>query len=292
MNAAKLSSITKHRKNFSMENINMTIPEGFVTGLIGPNGSGKTTIIRMMLGLMQPDHGEITLLGTTHKDHRVKQHIGFVHDDLYMYDHFSIKQMKSFIAPFYTHWNEDLFQAYLEAFHLPYRKKIKTFSQGMKMKCSLLFALAHEPEFLIMDEPAAGLDPVFRRELLDLLQEKMLNENQTLFLSTHQTADLDRIADYIVFINEGHIVLQKSMDEIHERFHVVKGKPNMIDADTKELFVGVHVTDTGFTGLFAGDPAIFDVYGSEIIIEKATLEDLMYFVTKQEREASQNDTTY
>src|SRR5699024_11879670 len=81
----------------------------------------------------------------------------------------------------------DLFQAYLEAFHLPYRKKIKTFSQGMKMKCSLLFALAHEPEFLIMDEPAAGLDPVFRRELLDLLQEKMLNENQTLFLSTHQT---------------------------------------------------------------------------------------------------------
>src|SRR5699024_5912300 len=193
--------------------------------------------------------------------------------------------------PFYTHWNEDLFQAYLEAFHLPYRKKIKTFSQGMKMKCSLLFALAHEPEFLIMDEPAAGLDPVFRRELLDLLQEKMLNENQTLFLSTHQTADLDRIADYIVFINEGHIVLQKSMDEIHERFHVVKGKPNMIDADTKELFVGVHVTDTGFTGLFAGDPAIFDVYGTEIIIQKATLEDLMYFVTKQEREASQNDRT-
>src|SRR5699024_12577435 len=88
---------TKHRKDFSMENINMTIPEGFVTGLIGPNGSGKTTIIRMMLGLVQPDHGEITLLGTTHKDHRVKQHIGFVHDDLYMYDHFSIKQMKSFI---------------------------------------------------------------------------------------------------------------------------------------------------------------------------------------------------
>src|SRR5699024_4183554 len=148
----------------------------------------------------------------------------------------------------------------------------------MKMKCSLLFALAHEPEFLIMDEPAAGLDPVFRWEHLDLLQEKMLNENQTLFLSTHQTADLDRIADYIVFINEGHIVLQKSMYNIHERLHMFKGKAYMNDADTKLLFVGVYVKDTGFTGLFAGDPAIFDMYGNEIIIEKATLDDLLYFV--------------
>src|SRR5699024_12870492 len=107
--------LTRH--DFTVSTLNTASPEGSVTGVIGPHGSGKTTIIRMLLGLVQPDHGEITLLGTTHKDHRVKQHIGFVHDDLYMYDHFSIKQMKSFIAPFYTHWNEDLFQAYLEAFH-------------------------------------------------------------------------------------------------------------------------------------------------------------------------------
>src|SRR5699024_2067025 len=116
------------------------------------------------------------LFGTSHREHQSKQKIGFVYDDLYMYDEFNIKKMKSLIAPLYNTWNEKLFQTYLEKFELPSQKKIKKFSKGMKMKCSLLFALTHEPEFLVMDEPTSGLDPVFRRELLELLQELMVNE--------------------------------------------------------------------------------------------------------------------
>lgn len=282
MNTVEFHNVTKKRKEFSVENLNITIPKGYITGFIGPNGSGKTTTIQLMMNILQADEGDIQLFGRSHKDHQVKQKIGFVYDDLYMYEEFNIKKMKSFIAPFYETWNEKLFQDYLAKFELPLRKKIKHFSKGMKMKCSLLFALSHEPEFIVMDEPTSGLDPIFRRELLDQLQELMVNENQTIFLSTHITTDLDRVADYVVFIFQGKVIFQKSMEELQNQFHIIKGKPAMIDADTKELFSGLQKTDSGFIALFEGDPTIFDPYGGEIIFEKATLEDIMYFMTRKE----------
>jgi len=202
MYTAEFNNVTKIRKNFSIQNLNITISQGYITGFIGPNGSGKTTTIQMMMDILQIDSGDIKLFGTSHKNHQSKQKIGFVYYDLYMYEEFNIKKMKSLIAPLYDTWNEELFHNYLEKFELPLQKKLKKFSKGMKMKCSLLFALAHEPEFIVMDEPTAGLDPIFRRELLELLQELMVRENQTIFLSTHITTDLDRIADHIVFITK------------------------------------------------------------------------------------------
>ncbi|MFD2628622.1 ABC transporter ATP-binding protein [Oceanobacillus kapialis] len=281
MNAVEFHDVAKKRKDFRLENINMTIPSGFVTGFIGPNGSGKTTTIQMLMNLLNTDNGEITLFGESHKDHHVKQRIGFVYDDLYMYEEFNINKMKSFIAPLYENWNETLFQKYVKEFDLPLKKKLKHFSKGMKMKCSLLFALAHEPEFIIMDEPTSGLDPIFRRELLDQLQELMLRDNQTIFLSTHITTDLERIADYIVFIYKGEIIFQKSMLEIQEQFHIVKGKKEMIDADTETLFSGIRMNENGFSALYEGDPHVFDAHGEEMVTENASLEDIMYFLTRE-----------
>lgn len=281
MYTAEFNNVTKVRKDFSIKNINITIPKGYITGFIGPNGSGKTTTIQMMMDILQIDSGDIKLFGTSHRDHHSKQKIGFVYDDLYMYEEFNIKKMKSFIAPLYHTWNEDLFETYLEKFELPFRKKIKKFSKGMKMKCSLLFALAHEPEFLIMDEPTAGLDPVFRRELLELLQELMVQEDQTIFLSTHITTDLDRIADHIIFIHKGEIIFQKTMEEIHEQFYVVKGHKEMLDADTRTLFIAIQENNSGFNALFEGHPSLFDEFGDDLIIEQATLEDIMFFKTRK-----------
>ncbi|MGP4064453.1 ABC transporter ATP-binding protein [Oceanobacillus sp. M65] len=284
MNAVEFHDVTKKRKDFTLDTINLTIPQGYVTGFIGPNGSGKTTTIQMLMDLLPPDSGDITLFDESNKNHRMKQRIGFVYDELYMYEEFNIKKMKSFIAPLYENWNETLFQQYLKEFDLPLKKKLKHFSKGMKMKCSLLFALAHEPEFIIMDEPTSGLDPIFRRELLDLLQELMLRDNQTIFLSTHITTDLERIADYIVFIYKGEIIFQKSMLEIQEQFHIVKGKREMIDADTETLFSGIKMSQHGFSALFEGDPTVFNAYGDDLVIEKASLEDIMYFLTREEPE--------
>lgn len=281
MNAVEFDNVTKNRKGFSIQNLSFSIPTGYITGFIGPNGSGKTTTINMMMDLLQFDEGDIRVFGNSHKSTQNKQHIGFVYDELFMYEDFTIKNMKSFIAPLYKSWNENLFQQYLEMFELPLKKKIKKFSKGMKMKTSLLFALSHEPELIVMDEPTSGLDPVFRRELLDLLQNLMTNEKKSIFLSSHITTDLDRIADYIVFIYQGKILFQKSMEEIKDSFHVVKGKKDMIDDDTKGLFVGLQIADTGFQGLYEGNPALFDPFYQEVVIEKATLEDIMYFMIRK-----------
>ncbi|GGA66301.1 AAA family ATPase [Ornithinibacillus halotolerans] len=150
------------------------------------------------------------------------------------------------------------------------------------MKTSLLFALRHEPDLLIMDEPTSGLDPIFRRKLLDLLQELMIKENQTIFLSTHITNDLDKIADYIVFINEGKILLHMDMEEIKESFYIVKGKKDLIDSDTRDLFTGIQITQTGFHGLFEGNASILQPLGETIVLENATLEDMMYYMTRKE----------
>ena len=284
MNTVEFKNVTKNRKDFTIESLSFTIPKGYITGFIGPNGSGKTTTIQMLMDILQIDHGEINVFGNSHKNTINKQKIGFVYDELFMYEDFTIKNMKTFIAPIYETWNENLFQKYVEKFELPLRKKIKKFSKGMKMKTSLLFALCHEPEFIVMDEPTSGLDPVFRRELLDLLQDLMVNEKQTIFLSTHITTDLDRIADYIIFIYHGKILFQKSMDEIRENFHVVKGSSNMIDEDIKGLFAGLQITNTGFQGLYEGNPTIFETFGDEVAIEKATLEDIMFFMTRTEKD--------
>ncbi|MGM8212373.1 ABC transporter ATP-binding protein [Virgibacillus sp. W0430] len=281
MNTVEFKHVSKKRKDFSIDNLSMTIPEGYITGFIGPNGSGKTTIIQMMMNILQLDAGEIQLFGTTHKDSQAKQHIGFVYDDLYVYEEFTIQKMKAFIAPLYATWNEQLFQTLLKKFELPDQKKLKHFSKGMKMKCSLLFALAHEPKFIVMDEPTSGLDPIFRRELLSILQQLMIKERQTIFLSTHITTDLDRIADYIIFINEGQIVLQKSMEELREQFHLIKGKKELLDDDIRNLFRGYRETEVGFEALFEGNPEIFKPFFKEVLIENASIEDIMYFITKK-----------
>lgn len=234
------------------------------------------------MDILKLDEGDITLFGSPHTNTTVKQYIGFVYDDLFMYEEFTIKKMKAFIAPLYENWNDTLFRELLEQFNLPYKKKIKTFSKGMKMKCSLLFALSHEPTLIIMDEPTAGLDPIFRKELLQTLQQLMLREDQTIFLSTHITTDLDKIADHVIIMNDGNVLLQQSMNEINETYHLVKGKNDLLDEDVRGLFEHVEQTNTNFQALFKGNPAIFEPFYEDVVIERATLDDLMYFLIKGE----------
>ncbi|WP_061569845.1 ABC transporter ATP-binding protein [Caldibacillus debilis] len=283
MDGIRVENISKRWKGFKIENLNFTVPQGYITGFIGPNGSGKSTVIRMIMGVTKPDEGEIRIFGKPNDDIRQKRKIGFVYDTLFLYEEFNIKKAKALIAPLYPDWDEGLYQKYLHEFELPERKKIKKFSQGMKMKTSLLFALSHRPELIIMDEPTSGLDPVFRRELLEELQEFMVNERQTIFFSTHITQDLDQIADYIIFINRGKLQFQKSMEEIREQFFLVKGPMEQLDNDLKNLFAGWKKTSGGFTGLYAGDPS-FIMGLKDFLVEPATLEDIMYFMTRKENE--------
>src|SRR5699024_11153636 len=203
-NVVEMKNISKHFKGFSLKNVDLQVKKGFITGFIGGNGAGKSTTIKLMLNLLRPDAGEVEVFGMDYRTNEkaIKQRIGFVHDSNLFYKGLNLKDIRRIVAPAYKRWDDKLFYRYIDRFELPLNKSLKTFSKGMKVKASLAVALSHEAELIIMDEPTSGLDPIFRRELMDLLQELMTDEEKSIFFSTHNTSDLERISDYVAFIHK------------------------------------------------------------------------------------------
>ncbi|NGP59413.1 ABC transporter ATP-binding protein [Paenibacillus thiaminolyticus] len=282
MNAIELRNLTKTYPEFTVDQVSLDVKQGYITGLIGPNGVGKSTLIKMMIGLIRPDSGSVKILGCDmpNQEIDIKQRIGIVSDDCFYYEHLTIRDTKRMIAPFYKKWNEKKFNSYLEQFELSPKKKIKELSKGMKVKLSLAVALSHEAELLIMDEPTSGLDPVFRRELLDLLADMMQDERNSIIFSTHITTDLDRIADYIAFINRGKLVFNEAKDEVLDRYAIVKGDSQLLDSDIRNKFVGIRETAVGFEGLVDNRQEAEHLFGNYAVFEKPSLEEIIYFTTK------------
>ncbi|PEE34467.1 ABC transporter ATP-binding protein [Bacillus pseudomycoides] len=278
-NIVELHNVSKTFQGFSIEQLNLQIKKGFVTGFIGANGAGKSTTIKMMMNLLKPDAGEIKIFGLDYASHEkeIKERIGFVFDSNVFYEGLNLKDIKRMVAPAYKNWDELIFKRYVEQFELPMNKAIKTFSKGMQMKASLALALSHHAELIIMDEPTAGLDPIFRRELLNLLHELMLDGNRTIFFSTHITTDLDRIADFIAFLKKGQLMFNQSIHEVEENYALVKGNTDLLDRDTEKAFMHVHRAPTGFEALTNNVAEVEQIFGNEVIIERASLEDIMYY---------------
>jgi ABC-2 type transport system ATP-binding protein len=281
-NVIELKNINKQFKDFRINNVSFNVKKGFITGLIGSNGSGKSTTIRMIMNLIKQDSGEINIFGLqgSRVEREIKERIGFVYDDNVFYDALTIKEIKRIIAPAYKQWDDLQFNKYIDLFELPTNKRIKSFSKGMKMKTSLAFALSHHAELIIMDEPTSGLDPVFRRELLDLLRDIMLGGDKTIFFSTHITTDLDRIADYITFIQNGDHIFSKEFSEIDHKYAIVKGEMALLDQDIEQLFVSSKTSNVGFEALTDRIPEVEALLGSNVLIEKASLEDIMFYTKR------------
>ncbi|RSL30083.1 ABC transporter ATP-binding protein [Salibacterium salarium] len=279
-NVIELKNVTKKFKGFSIENIDLQVKQGFITGFIGANGAGKSTMIKMMMNLLKPETGEVKIFGLDYKTHEkaIKERIGFVYDGNVFFEGMNLKDIKRIVGPAYKHWDDDLFYQYVEQFELPLNKAMKTFSKGMQMKASLAIALSHHAELIIMDEPTAGLDPIFRRELLDILQELMIDGSRTIFFSTHVTTDLDRIADYIALIQSGELVFNQSIHDIAENYALVKGGTELLDRDTEKDFVHVRRGPTGFEALTDNVKEVKETFGDTVFIERASLEDIMYYL--------------
>lgn len=279
-NVIELKNATKKFKDFSVENIDLQVKQGFVTGFIGANGAGKSTTIKMMMNLLKPDSGEVKVFGLDYKTHEkeIKERIGFVYDGNVFFEGLNLKDIKRIVAPAYKRWDDAVFYHYVEQFELPLNKAVKTFSKGMQMKASLAIALSHHAELIIMDEPTAGLDPIFRRELLDLLQELMIDGKRTIFFSTHITSDLDRIADYIAFIQGGELVFNQTIHDVAEHYVIVKGGLDLLDRDTEKAFIHVHRASTGFEALTDNYKGVKATFGDSVVIERASLEDIMYYL--------------
>ncbi|MFA7533786.1 MAG: ABC transporter ATP-binding protein [Tissierellaceae bacterium] len=273
----------KYKEGFEIKDISFKLDKGYIMGFIGPNGSGKTTTIKLIMNLLKKDSGSIKVFGLDHIQHEkeIKDRIGFVYDENHYYEDLSIRQMKNIVAKFYSKWDDKQFNYYMKEFDLNPKAKIKTLSKGMKMKFSLAIALSHHADLIIMDEPTSGLDPVFRRGILDILYNIIQDENKSIFFSTHITTDLEKIADYITFINGGEILFSEAKDKILDSYRIVKGSPRLLQGN-RDKFIGLRETDVGFEGLTNDVSQIESSFSNEVLIEKASLEDIMVYSVRGE----------
>lgn len=275
-NLLEVSGLNKSYGTFQLKNINFTLQENCITGFIGINGAGKTTTIRNILGLSLKDSGTVKVFGKDmcKYEREIKNRIGVVLDDGAFYEDLTMSEMKSIIAPAYTHWNEKDYKAYMDRFTLNPQQKISTLSKGMRMKFSLALALSHEADLLIMDEPTSGLDPLIRSQFMNILLEFMQDEGKSVFFSTHITSDLDKVADMLILIDDGKIIFVEDKDRLLDTFKRVKGNPKELTDATRKLFLSIQETEYGFTGI-TKNAAQVKLSCKNILTEKPTIEDIM-----------------
>ncbi len=286
----EVQGLSKSRGDFRLSNVSFSLPRGYIMGFIGPNGAGKTTTIKLIMNLINRDSGKVLIFGQDNRTQQkeIKQKIGFVYDENYFYDHLTLEEMKRIISPFYRNWNEVLYRRYLKDFDLPINKKIKDLSRGMKMKYSLALALSHRAELIIMDEPTSGLDPVFRSELLEILQGVMKDENCGILFSSHITSDLERIADYICLINNGQVIFADNRDSIMEKYLVIKGPRDLLDKPTRDLLLGIKENDFGFEALTDKPRQVKNLIGPQALYENPSLDQILLFTVRSDKHAAIN----
>lgn len=286
MNAIELKQLKKYLGGFKLNNINLEIPRGYITGFIGKNGSGKTTLIQHLVGLKKQDAGTIQILGS---DDIERDRVDLLNRIGIMFaeDNFprkeTVQSLEKTLNMFYENWDTKLFHNYLIRFNVNTERKIEHLSTGQKVKLSLAIALSHEAELLILDEPTSNLDPTFRIEFLELLQELMMDEEMTIFFSTHITSDLEHIADYIVMIDDGEILFNMELETLTETYKKVKGPFEVLDDEIKELLIGVKTSSLGFQAMTKESRTLEELFGSKVLIEPVTIDEVMYYIKHQKR---------
>lgn len=277
-NVIEVKNVTKDYGDFKLENISFSVPEGSVCGFIGQNGAGKTTTIKLLLDVINTDAGEIFLFGQNIKvdSAKLREDIGVVFDEMGFHEFMTGKDINIMMKNIYKNWDEAEFFDYLKRFSLPVKKKCGAFSRGMRMKLQIAVALSHNAKLLIMDEPTSGLDPIVRNEMLQIFREYVVEDDHTILLSSHITGDLERLADEVVFINAGKIVLAGNKDEILERHGILKCRKSQLEQINKPLIVNVQSGNFGVEALVNNRTACEKLY-PDMVIEQASLEEIMIY---------------
>ena len=275
--AIEVKGVSKDYGDFKLDNISFSIPEGYICGFIGQNGAGKTTTIKLILDIIKRDGGEIRVFGQEVEGKSLlKEDIGVVYDEMGFHDFLTPKDINTIMKNVYANWQEETFYSYLKRFSLPAKKACGKFSRGMRMKLQIAVALSHSAKLLIMDEPTSGLDPIVRNEILQIFQEYIMEENHTILLSSHITSDLERIADMLVFINGGKIILSGNKDELLEKHGLMKCKKTDLELFEQEDVVSTRQSAFGIEVLVKDRVACTKKYADKVI-EEATLEEIMVF---------------
>jgi len=277
-NAIEIKGLTKKYDGFMLDGISFTVPKGSIMGFIGQNGAGKTTTINSMLNIVRKDSGEVRLLGWDHIENEadIKEQMAVVFDELPFNENLNAKQLSYILGGIFKNWDKELFQKYLDHFQLPEKKRFVQFSKGMKMKLQLASALSHGASLLVMDEPTAGLDPVARSEFLDLFRQFIQEEDHSIFMSSHITSDLEKVADYVTFIDRGRILLTGMTYEILENHGMIKcNKSDLSQIDPKD-YIAARVTDFGAEVMVFDRTNVSRIYNG-LVMDNVTLDDIMLF---------------
>lgn len=276
--------IKKYDDKFTLGSINLEIPEGMIIGFIGENGAGKTTFIKTILNILHPEDGMVKIFDKDidKQESEIKEDVGVVLDNMFFPELLTPLDINSIMKGIYKTWDQRLFMKYMDSFSLPKNKKMKSMSKGMRKKLEIATALSHHPRLLILDEPTSGLDPVVRSEVLDLFLDFIQDEHHTILLSTHITSDLEHIADHIVFLDQGKIVLNKNRDDIIDHYGILKCDINQFDTISKEDIICYKKNKYHYDILVDDKHQMSKKY-KDYIIDKITLEELMVLMVKGEK---------
>ena len=277
-NLIEIQGLCKHYKDFTLDHIDLTVPEGQIVGLIGENGAGKTTTLKAVLGVIRPDGGAIRLLGGDPGDPAIRSQVGVVFEDSYFYGGLCARQIDRIMAGIHATWDSALFHGYCRRFDLEEGKPVKDFSRGMRMKMSLATALAHRPKLLVMDEATSGLDPVVRGEMLDLFLEFIQDEGHGVLMSSHITADLERIADQIAYIHKGKLLFQQDKDLLLEDMAILRCSAGEIDSLPKNLVVARRGGAYGSAALVRHPQNVRRLLPSAVL-DRADIDEIMQFIS-------------
>lgn len=271
--------LCKQFDGFLLDHVSFQVPKGRIVGFIGENGAGKSTTINLILDELKRDNGQIQIFGRENTISSVKEDIGVVFDECNFQDVLNTSDIEKILSGVYKSWDSGLYRQYLKKFKVPERKKIGSFSKGMKLKLSIICAMAHKPKLLILDEATTGLDPVVRDEMLDLFLEFIQDEECSIFLSSHITSDIQKIADYVILIHQGRIIFEEQKDDLVYNFGIVKCGKEKFSSISPDDYIIHRVTNVSVECLVRDKEAVKRKY-KNIVVDNATLEDIMLFYIK------------
>lgn len=283
MNLLEVKGATKKYKEFTLNNISFALPKGYIMGYVGQNGAGKTTTIRLITHICNANAGEIHIDGMSYEENpiRYKEMIGFVGDESYFPLEFSAREVRTILKDFYPSFRPNEFDELLQKWNIPKEQKIGEYSKGMKVKLMFATVFARDSKLLILDEATSGLDPVVRKEILDLLQEYVADGEKSILFSTHILDELEQIADYITFIDHGSLIISESKDDLMESYIIVKGESNGLTSTLRRKLIGMTEGAFGFEALIKAEDVT--AFSREYVIEKPTMNQLMIHLVEEGR---------
>ncbi|MBS6611163.1 ABC transporter ATP-binding protein [Peptoniphilus lacydonensis] len=276
MNSIEIKNLNKEFKDFELNIKNLEIPKGAVIGLIGENGAGKTTFLKCILDLYKYD-GEIKIFGEkVHKESF--EEIGAVLSNSFFSDNFKVKDVVDILKVAYKNFDEKMFYDCVNRFKMPKNKKLKELSTGNLMKLKIISAICHKPDLLILDEPTSGLDPVIRDEIIEFLFDYIRNDDRTILFSSHILSDIEKIADYIIYIRDGEIIFYDEKDTLIENYGILKTTEENLE-DYGDFILRTRKNKYSTEALIKNVDVFKEFYPNEIV-DRVNVEDIMIFLSR------------